>query len=175
MRRDSSVVRTWGPKSSSSIEGVSAPEMLLWRSNKKSPWELSCWTDLKSELWAMSGWAARYSFSNFLCFFEFLCSFSCSIVLKFLEQGVHFQLVTTETDMFELASTKMYEITLNRTYWLSSVQRFLQKWVQVRQSNAWCYRCGSRWHDAACNWEHQRTWVGSSSRWPLCRVVVLAC
>ena len=100
----------------------------LWRSDKISPFEDdSCWIDLKILEGSASGWAAKYSFSDFLCFFDFLCSSSISIVLNDLLQGWHFQLVVTDTLKLELAST-IVPITRHiriETYMLSFVQRLL--------------------------------------------------
>ena len=61
-----------------------------------------------------SGWAAKYSFSDFLCFFDFLWSSSISIVLNDFPQGWHFQLVVTDTLKFEFASTAHRHTRHNR-------------------------------------------------------------
>ena len=125
--RLSRVVLMW-TVGSSSIEGVSVPEMLLCSSVKMSPL-CSCWIDLKMLLMLALGLASKNSFSVFLCFFDFLWSSSISIDLKALLQGWHFHMVDMVIERFELASTNLLACSLLTSFLL--VKQFFWNRLQL--------------------------------------------
>lgn len=168
--RLSRVVFTW---CSSEISSMSKGSLCwlwfsdLWRSDRISPFEDdSCYIDLKILDGSASGWASRYSFSNFLCFFDFLWSSSISIVLNDLPQGLHFQLVVTETLRFELASTIKIDVIPEYlcAYMLSFVQKLPQKWAQALQFTSLYCRRETQLACVVCSLGHLGTLVCNQNK-----------